>query len=311
MAEKSWLWTTGGAGDGSTTYTRTDWSNIIKVVSECHAFEGVSPGFLNSFAATPSANNVSIASGGAVVDGKPYLNDAAVNVNIPSAVGGGNTRIDRIVLRADWTSQTVRITRIAGTDAASPVPPAITQNPGSVYDIKLYQVTVDTAGNVTVTTEERVYTQIANADIAPAAGIVGSKIAAGAISNTQINDLAAINGTKLKNPTAHTDPYGAQAFWHGDYNFSLSDGSSHIVITAGALTPIFYSIHYTILENTNGKVVTGNCVCWTSNYAEVTVDTNTVRFTYDASRNLVIQRTAGSANITIYAHITANVLPAS
>jgi hypothetical protein len=104
--------------------------------------------------------------GGAVVDGKPYKNDANVDVNIPSAVGGGNTRIDRIVLRANWTAQTVRITRIPGTDAGSPVAPAITQTPGTTYDIMLYQALVDTSGTVTLT-DERVFGQSGGMSLLP------------------------------------------------------------------------------------------------------------------------------------------------
>lgn len=102
------------------------------------------------------ANTVSVAAGGALVDGKPYYSDAAVSVNIPSAVGGGNTRIDRVVLRADWTAQTIRVTRIAGTDAVSPTAPAITTSSGTTYDEKICRVLVDTSGACTVTDERKI-----------------------------------------------------------------------------------------------------------------------------------------------------------
>ena len=88
-----------------------------------------------------------------MVDGKWFENNAAASVNIPSAVGGGNTRIDRIVLRCSWAGYAVSITRIAGTDAASPTAPAIVQTTGTTYDIKLYQALVNTAGAVTLTDE--------------------------------------------------------------------------------------------------------------------------------------------------------------
>ena len=101
-------------------------------MAACSGWEGVAPGYKNELAGSVGgANTYNINTGGAMVDGKPYHNTATVGVNIPSAVGGGNTRIDRIVLRADWTAQTVRITRIAGTDEASPTAPAITQTPGT------------------------------------------------------------------------------------------------------------------------------------------------------------------------------------
>lgn len=158
MSEISGLWTTGGAtGDQRASYTQADDATIKKILAACSAFEGVAPGFLNELACTPSgANTVAVDTGGAVVDGKYYLNDAAEDVNIPSASGAGNTRIDRIVLRADWAGFAVRIHRIAGTDAATPSPPAVTQTSETTYDIKLCQVLVTTGGVVTVT-DERVW----------------------------------------------------------------------------------------------------------------------------------------------------------
>lgn len=158
MAELSGFWTTGGAtGDQQVSYTQAQWSTASKIMSACSGFEGVAPGYLNSLAGTVGgANTVAINTGGAMVDGKWFLNDASQNVNIPSASGGGNTRIDRIVLRADWANYNVSVYRIAGTDAGSPVVPSITQTSGTTYDIMLYQALVDTGGTVTLT-DERVW----------------------------------------------------------------------------------------------------------------------------------------------------------
>ena len=156
MAELSGHWTTtaGGTGHQQTSYTQAQLSTAYRVLAGCGNYEGVAPrlGGLLACAAN-GANTVSVATGGAVVDGKWYYNDASLNVNIPSAVGAGNTRIDRIVLRANWAGYKVAVTRIAGTDAASPVAPAITQTSGTTYDIMLCRVLVTTAGTVTVTDE--------------------------------------------------------------------------------------------------------------------------------------------------------------
>lgn len=160
MAERSYLWTTGSAGDGSATYTRQDWQRIVEILAACYAREGVSPVLLNTLNITFATNQATLNTGAAIVDGKPYYNDASVNITIPSAVGGGNTRIDRIVLRADWTAQTVRLTRIAGTDAASPTAPAVTTSSGSTYDVLLYQVRVTTAGTVTQEADERAWARV-------------------------------------------------------------------------------------------------------------------------------------------------------
>jgi len=197
MTEKSYFWTTGGAGDGSSTYSRSDWAKFSKIIAACLGSEGVAPNTLNSLVGSvPGANTARIASGMALVDGKAYDNDANVDVTIPSAVGGGNTRIDRIVLRANWTAQTVRITRIAGTDAASPIAPAITQVSGTTYDIKLYQALVNTSGIVTLT-DERQMTQI------QAAGIKTDAVETDKIKDLNVTTakLAAssVDGTKAGN----------------------------------------------------------------------------------------------------------------
>lgn len=182
MAQKSFFWTTGGAGDGASTYTRADLSVAYAVLAAVPAFEGLAPSYLNALVASvPAANTARIGTGGAVVDGKIYNNDAAVDVNIPNAIGAGNTRIDRIVLRADWTAQTVRITRIAGVDAASPTAPAITQSSQATYDIKLYQVSVNTSGVVTILLDERQTAQI------QAAGLAIDAVTAAALADTIID----------------------------------------------------------------------------------------------------------------------------
>lgn len=161
MAELSGFFTTSGSpsGDQQASYTQAQLAIAHKIIAACSGYQGVAPGFLNELACTGAgANTVAVATGGAMVDGLFFLNDASQNMNIPSAVGGGNTRIDRIVLRADWAGFNVSVHRIAGTDAASPTAPAITQTSGTTYDIMLCQVAVDTAGVVLVT-DERVFAQ--------------------------------------------------------------------------------------------------------------------------------------------------------
>ncbi len=152
--EKSYWWTTGGAGDGSATYTRADLSCVAQILAACFGGEGVGIGYLNSYATTTGANKVTVGTGVAVVDGKPHICSVAGDISIPSSTAG-NTRIDRIVLRADWTAQTVRLTRIAGTDSGSPTAPAITQTSGTTWDCLLYQVRVTAAGVVTIELDER------------------------------------------------------------------------------------------------------------------------------------------------------------
>jgi hypothetical protein len=148
---------------------------------------GIAAGYLNSLAGTVTGpNTVSIDTGGAVVDGKWYKNDSAKIVNIPSAVGGGNTRIDRIVLRTAWSDFKVEITRIAGTDAANPVSPAIIQNSGTVYDIPLYQAVVNTSGTVTLI-DERQFGQVPTNGLADDA-VTPDKLADDAVTPDKLDD---------------------------------------------------------------------------------------------------------------------------
>lgn len=223
MSEVSFLWTTGGAGDGANTYTRSDWASIARIIAAVNASEGVAPNGLNALAGTVTgANTVSINTGYAIVDGKPYINDAAEEVNIPSAVGVGNTRIDRIVLRADWSAQTVRITRIAGSDAITPASPSITQNSGTTYDITLYRATVNTSGTVTLT-DERTFGQTQTNGIADDA-VTTAKIADSAVDTTQLADDA-VTQAKIDNSAVGT----AQLI---DANVTLAKMASNSVDTS-------------------------------------------------------------------------------
>lgn len=159
MTEISGFWTTSGTPSGHQVsgYTQAVLSTAFEIMAACARKEGVAANILNELVGSvPGANTARIGTGGAMADGKWYENDAAVDVTIPSAVGAGNTRIDRVVLRVSWASYQATITRIAGTDAASPVAPAITQTSGTTYDIQLYQALVDTSGVVTLT-DERVF----------------------------------------------------------------------------------------------------------------------------------------------------------
>ena len=196
MAERSFLWTTNNTGDGTGTgYTQTDASNIFEITAQCFGRNGVAPNYLNSLTpSTTGANNARVATGGAMVDGKPYKNDANVDVVIPSAVGGGNTRIDRVVLRCSWSAQTVRVTRIAGVDAASPTAPAITQNSGSTYDIKICRALVDTIGTVTIT-DERDMAQVDTNEITDGA-ITGTKIADANITLSKLG-INSVDASKI------------------------------------------------------------------------------------------------------------------
>lgn len=150
MSEISMPWDgdTGGTppapGDAG-PYASNDWDDM-----HADAFgEGVVPGIGDELAVSGTSSPVSVGTGRAWVNGKYYANSAALEVAVPTPTGA--TRIDRIVLRADYTAQTVRAVRLAGSEGGAA--PALTQSDGVTWEISLAQVSITTAGVITVTSE--------------------------------------------------------------------------------------------------------------------------------------------------------------
>lgn len=209
MSEFSLFWLTGTTGDGASTYTDTQLFSWLRRTfnSDMFADRGPLRGYNGELAVTAGTGKVTVATGAAYVYGIPYENDAALDVAIPTPTS--NTRIDRIVLRASWSAKTVRITRIAGTEGAGA--PAITQNPGTTYDVKLAQVSITTGGAITVTDERqfcRFATEVTTENIADGA-ITAAKISGGAVDTSMLADgavtdakIAGVSGSKVSGAVA-------------------------------------------------------------------------------------------------------------
>jgi hypothetical protein len=107
---------------------------------------------LNTFADS-TGMQVKVDTGKAWVQGYFYKNDALKVLPI-SAANATNPRIDRVILRLDFTANSITVVVLAGTPAASPVPPVLTQSV-SKWEISLAQVYVGanvstiTAANIT------------------------------------------------------------------------------------------------------------------------------------------------------------------
>ena len=160
MTESSLFWPTNGTGDGSAagySYEQmTQWLRSLLTPATGSDEGGVNPGYQNELAVSGTASPVAVATGAAHVYGFPYFNTAITNVAVPTP--SASTRIDRIVLRVSWTAQTVRIVRVAGTEGGAA--PALTQTPGTTYEISLAQASITTGGVITVT-DERAFLQVA------------------------------------------------------------------------------------------------------------------------------------------------------
>lgn len=155
MTEISYTWTTGGGGDDA-AIARDDWDDLIQVLlgGPDWTSEGVVAGYENDLAVSnPSGQTVRVATGAAVVDGKPYRNTADVD-NVLTTPSVGDTGF-RVVLRKSWSAQTVRVAVLQNTDGNSAAP-AVTQTDGTTWEISLATGTITTGGVVTVT-DDRSY----------------------------------------------------------------------------------------------------------------------------------------------------------
>lgn len=150
MAESSLFWTTDGTGDGASSYTADDMRAFFsRMFQRDTTSEGVIAGWANELAVSGTSSPVSVATGAGMVAGIPYENTSTVTVTVPTP--STSTRIDRIVLRADYSAQTVRIVRSAGVEGGSA--PSLTQSAGVTWEVSLAQVAITTGGVITVTDE--------------------------------------------------------------------------------------------------------------------------------------------------------------
>jgi len=240
MAEWSGLFSTtsGTLGDAQASYSQVDDSVLKRVTAACWGYQGIAPSYLNELKCTVTgANIVSVNTGGAMVDGKVYHNSAAVAVNIPSAAGGGNTRIDRIVIRCSWAGTDTAVTRIAGADAATPTAPAITQTSGTTYDIMIAQVLVTTAGACTVT-DERDFAEPAELALAVLGNAANTAIASwGGIAAASDHTVLQRHGTSLGFAAIAAGMFAASAIAAADIgNSQIIYGKLDIgSVQAGAL----------------------------------------------------------------------------
>lgn len=132
----------------------------------------------NTLEVTGATSPVSVDTGDAIVNGRRYWNDAVKDIVIPTPSAA--TRIDRIVLRLDYAGnpQTITAERLAGVEGGAA--PALTQIDGTTWEVSLAQVSITTAGAITIT-DERAY--VGDAGIvadALAATVAGDGLSGGA-----------------------------------------------------------------------------------------------------------------------------------
>lgn len=194
MAENSLFWPTTGIGDGTAGGVSADelwqWLRSFLVPATGSDEGGVNPRYLNQLAVSGASSPVSVATGAAHVYGIPYTNTTPVAVAVPTPSAAA--RIDRIVLRADWAAQVVRVARVAGAEGGGA--PALTQVAGSIWEMPLAQIAVAVDGAITVTDQRMFvsvvgYKAVDTSKLADSAVTTG-KIAAQAVTTAKIADFA-------------------------------------------------------------------------------------------------------------------------
>lgn len=185
MAEHSSFWTTNGTGDGS-AYTQAQLAAMWKRLFTPSGY-GVLFGYANELAVSGTSSPISVATGAAVVQGFMYENDAAKSITVPTPAIG--TTGHRVVLRVDWSAQTVRVVLKSSSDGVATLP-ALTQTINTVYEISLAGLTITTGGVITLT-DERSY------------AVFATKIAGNQIDtltkNLEISSSGLATGVRLRN----------------------------------------------------------------------------------------------------------------
>lgn len=155
MTETSYPWEGRVTGDAaSAPYSSDLWASIWGKLFLRSDNEGILDNIDNELIVSGVSASVRVETGAALVDGSFYENlTNAISILIPTPVS--DPRIDRIVLQKDWAAKTVRITRLEGTENASPTAPSLTQSFGGIWEIPLAQVSAIVGSSVIVVTDER------------------------------------------------------------------------------------------------------------------------------------------------------------
>jgi len=129
------------AGDGANV-TEAQWSAMMRrLVSSGVLLTAAAPNGLLVGERGAGANmSVDVAAGDAYVRGHYLTSTSTVNLAIATA-DGTHPRIDRVVLRVDWTNNKGELDVLTGTAAAVPAAPALTQS-ASVWEVSLATVSV-------------------------------------------------------------------------------------------------------------------------------------------------------------------------
>ena len=148
----------------------------------------------------PAAMSVSVGTGMALIQGRYYINDGDLTLNVEAA-DPSHPRIDRVVVRLEATpGRTVHAVVKKGTPAPSPVPPGLTRT-AETWELSLAQVRVEAGATSIVAgkiTDERGNASLCG--VAAPAYVPSSQVEVVGAMNMQGHAL-----TGLPVPSAGTD----------------------------------------------------------------------------------------------------------
>ena len=188
--------------------TEDQWSAMMSTAQETRAVTGLAP------YGDSSGRQVKVTAGTAWVRGHFYSSTAEEILAI-GANSSGNPRIDTIVLTLDPATNSIVVAVVAGTAAAAPVPPTLTQTGTGVYQHPLADVAVAN-GAATITA----------ANVTPRARITTTSTGRNILANGSFQ--VAQRGTSF---TSATTPANSDDTYLLDRWVLLSDGNDIVDVT--------------------------------------------------------------------------------
>jgi len=147
MAEISRFWDGTALGD-AVLAPYDSFTEFSQTLGNISGGDGVLKGINNELIVTDTGGgNVQAASGRSLVYGTWHDNSAAITFAISTPITF--TRVDLIVVRKSWATQTVRVVKVTGVEGAGV--PALTQISGTTWEIRLAEISITIGGVITIT----------------------------------------------------------------------------------------------------------------------------------------------------------------
>jgi hypothetical protein len=203
MAETSFFWDGIITGDHG-PYNDAQFSTLISSIFQSHrTTQSVLKGSMGELVVTnPTGLTIRMASGKALIDGKPYTNTA--NKDFVLGTPNAGKHYYTLVLRKDFSAQTVRAIML-GPDIFAP--PVVNQSDGCVWEVSIATIAVSSNEVVTITdtrefcavpmqltTGRIVDANITHEKIADAT-VEHTRLSAGLFPHTTVGDIAHLSAT--------------------------------------------------------------------------------------------------------------------